>query len=129
MALFRDPNVGRRWAVEHFPGCHRLEGLEMYSSEELKAGVTAAIAEWSKGLSQNEPEAARKEAVQPAPSLSPEVVLPPAPSAGLPQTKEELAEAGEPHTSINWSGDPDLRDHDEAVKPKSVKRRSKKMEQ
>ena len=112
MAMFRDEKVGRQWAIDHFPGTHRLEVSDVAMGEELKA----------LRLKIRELEAAA--AVPPtAPSLSPEVQPPPAPFTNLPQTKTDLIEAGAPHTDINWSGDPDLREHDEAVTPKSVKRR------
>ena len=101
MALFRDENVGRRWGAEYFPGAHRLEAVEYLKKGELEVAV----------------------AVPPtASSPSPEVPLPPAP---IPQTKADLAAASDEEREINFSGDPDLRDHDEAAIPKSVKRRMK----
>jgi hypothetical protein len=81
--MFQDEKVGRRWAVEHFPGTHRFETREVFFADELQQQIESHALELAKELVAKQREQEAADAVQPAPSLSPEVEPPPAPSSEM----------------------------------------------
>lgn len=100
MALFREVKVGRQWAADYFPGAHTLDIVELPDQDPVAVAAPAPVkAQAPEVLSQPEP------------------TLPPAILTPIPVPAEE---APPPNPDLNWSGDPDLADDDEAVVPARV---------